>query len=375
MGFFAVMSAGAGAAELIVKKLDVNVWLLPGLPGRRVIYCDVGLKLQVGDVPSSPNDRLKVHLGIPFQLAEDIEDLSRLFHDDKRTANLVFGNNDEAPRKSGRFYTYFDGEDEVALLEPDSQQSKIIARGIKRDGRKSAYSVLEVSSEQAVEANKIYYLRLRLVATDSGKTWSWQSVGWRRSFAIADLRVNEFRDQPSLDHPVSFELKSLDIERVNFFVVITSRLKEQRASKPPRYVRPLERRVWEPYLGRRLSKRNGETFLIYYWRQELVTPESPFRSFLEVERRRPTATPFALIAGAVSVVGFILVSPVSSFDQSVLAAVVGSGAALASTALALVSVGVLLALGRFVAMAIPHWKRVGQFLSWLETRRFRLPGK
>lgn len=48
MGFLGVMQDPHGAA-FCVPELNLNLWLLPGLLGRRVVYLDIGIHLASSD--------------------------------------------------------------------------------------------------------------------------------------------------------------------------------------------------------------------------------------------------------------------------------------------------------------------------------------
>jgi hypothetical protein len=373
VGFFSVLSAEDGNDDLTVKKVDVNIWILPGLFGRQVILCDVGLKVQLTQ-PAVPdengNRKLRLRVGVPFRLRDEVRDLSHLFYDNKRTANLVFGNSSDEPKRAlgSSYYRYDDGEGQVNFVEVDTGKSRVDACGVGKD----AYTLYSVVSAQSVKPGDAYYLRLRFPVDERfGNTWSWQRIGRRKSFAIADLRVNEFRDHPVLEPKRALQRIALPIERANVFVVVSSRVKEQRKSPEPRYVRPLERFVWEPYLERRLSRKSRESFLIYYWRKGNVNGDSPLRAFLEVEKRRPTATMFALLSGAIAIFGFILVSPELNFEKSLLSNIVRDTAAGAVALFTLLGVSALFGLARLVATFLSRWPKMAAQFDRIEGRIFR----
>ncbi|MFW2513876.1 hypothetical protein ACNI3K_08880 [Demequina sp. SO4-13] len=365
MGFFSVLAAGSDSPKFDVLKFDANLWILPGFPGRRVVFCDIGLKVAITSSVQS-REKLGLRLGVPFRIEDSVTDLAHRFYGDARTANLVFGNSADAPRKtSSSVYEYDDGDGRVSLLEIDMKTSEVFAVG----ENSQAYTVYSVVSEQPVEEGEEYYLRVRFRVADTGRAWSWQRIGQRRSFAIADLRVHEFRDLPVLRPEVNFERLAIPLAQVNFFVVVSSRLKEQRKSPEPRYVRPLERHVWENYLGRRLSRRRGESFLIYYWRKEPVNESSPFRAFLEVERRRPTAARFALIAAGVSIVGFVLVSPTVSLEASLLVTLSDH---IVATVATFVGAGLVYGALRLAVSLVPHLPAMRRWIARFEDRHFRV---
>ena len=373
MGFFTVIAEGASHSTT-VHKLDVNLWLLPGLFGRMVTYCDIGIKFRV-DAETRPDD-LGLTIGIPFntdgKAPTDLTDVLGT----ARTANLVFGNGAPAPAHFGGVTTY-DDEDPphdpqggqapnppLTFLPFDEVRSMLKTY---EDGDWS-YSTYRVVPRSSLKAGKVYYLRLRFKVGNLGQVWRWQRTALRRSFAIADLRVNEFRDVPEIS-PKPYWEGALPLERVNFFLVVTAKLKEQRRSPEPKYVRPLETLSWERYLMRRITRRQGDPFLIYYWRKDNVSDVSPLRAFLEVERRRPTAAVYAWISAGIVVVALILLWP--SFDLA--DTLLGHILALGWSALVGAGLVVLFTIAiRTAQFVITNWSRMSTWLEKREAKHFKI---
>lgn len=367
MGFFTILAARA-QPNFTVHKFDVNLWLLPGLFGRTVTYCDVGIKLSVPEPVRA--DDLKLTIGMPFRTAQQSPtDLIPII-ETNRNANLVFGNGAEAPKRNGGVNTLSTYDDEdgkfspITLLPCDGNVSELRSSGASE----SAYTTYTVVPRANLEVGAYYYLRVRFKIADLGQVWLWQRSGARRSFAIADLRANEFRDTPSLQTP-PYWAGAVPLAKVNFFLVMTAKLKEQRRSPEPRYLRPLETHSWEEYLGRRLTTRQDDSFLIYYWRKEDVTELSPFRAFLEVEKRRPTAAIYAWISTIATVGLLLLLWPSFDISQTLLAQITSAGWG------ALVAVGVVAILGaafQAARLAVTTWGKWGIWLERFESRRYRI---
>lgn len=397
MAFFCVLSEPSSLVKVRVLKLDINFWLLPGL-GRRRLYCDVGVKLSVLEAPDGMNAKpLEFKLGLPFELEEKpkFSDLSGLLYNDGGAmASLVFGNSAEPPRHVENSGWQYDDGEHIILLTANHQESLRIVKASKDSNSK--YSIVSVRSEPNVGAGQVHYMRLRFLVGDSGRVWLWQKVGMRRAYAIGDFRVNEFRDLPVFENSAFNIARALPVDRINLFFVATSKLKAGRVSPAPRYVRVLERDSWEKYLQRKLSRKQGEVFVITYWRNDAkpaaesnpptISGSEPenmsvgsttanersrnqFRSFIEVERRRPTAARFAIIAACISIVGFILLSNVHSYRDTV------AWSALTNFWTLLVAAGSIVSAAVIVRM-LPLVPKIGKYIrsgrDRLETRKYKL---
>ncbi len=288
----------------------------------------------------------------------EIIDLVRVIRDDQLTANLVFGNNAPSPLPTPHGYTYDDGADTILLSTVDRRQCT--ETEAIRDG---TYSLWDIQTEGPVSVGQVLYIRVRFVVRKTARAWHWRKIGLRRSFVLADLRVNELRAKPQLPNAPDFVTQSKSFKVVNCFLVASSRLKSGRVSPQPTYVRLLEGILWERYLGRRLG-RKGDVFVITYWQKDDVSHELPFRAFMELERRRPTAGRFAVIAAGISILGYLLFSPSGQLDQSTIFALWQSG----YVKLVALSVAAFAILPKF----LPQLSRVFMMSSWLRDsiRRF-----
>jgi hypothetical protein len=222
-----------------------------------------------------------------------------------------------------------------------------------------------------VAGGETLYVRIRFQVRRIGRTWSWQRVGWRRSYVIADLRVNELREKPNVNPAPDFANDSKQLERVNFFLVVSSRLKVGQISPRPKYNRLLEGRLWESYLRRRLGRRK-DVFVITLWRDDNVTSEHPFRAFMELERRRPTAGRYTLMMSLLTLLGVLLLTSPGSLQQSIAAGLLGS------VIVYILAIGatlpVLFLIFRMVLPYIPKLRNVPKWIRSLENWRYRLKG-
>lgn len=144
--------------------------------------------------------------------------------------------------------------------------------------------------------------------------WTWRTGARRNSYALCDLRFNEFREKGDDDLPVDFS-KVMNPRRINGFLITSAQYREVRTSPVPEYIRVLEGDSWTKYLDRRLS-RGRESFLITYWKDAGISPAHPYRAFIEVERRLPTTTRAVVVATCVLLIAIFLTQPTETLAQS-----------------------------------------------------------
>ena len=367
--------------------MDLNVWVLPSIVKGELFCVDMGLRLTLEE-DAGPGHPILFRVGLPFAVrdkTEKVRDLVPTLVNDRELCALVFGASDISVEikqnqgwKSGTWIQ--DGETgdpsgavvqgQMLFVPLEIDKCLELERSAKRD-----YSIWELSAgERQVEKGAAVYLRFRFLTRRPGKVWDWQrSLSSRH--AISDLRVSEFREKPTLANPPNYSTDVLDAGRVNGFVITSSALKAGRVSPQPKYVRVLENSSWERYLGRRLG-RHGERFLITYWSRADVTQGSPFRSFLEVERRRPTAVRAVSLATVVLLAAFALMQPLSSLKDSLAGETLGAAWGLLWPALsALGALGVVRFLWGQLWKASDRWDKWRRLIEQVDERRFRLPSK
>jgi hypothetical protein len=276
-----------------VEKLDINIWLLPSVVGTNTVYCDIGLKLKP-DESHTTAENMSLSLGLPFLIDGPPQDLTKLFYSSNSTshnrtiANAVFGNS--ALPYGDKDTRYDDGDGVIVFSSVKRVDEKDIL-----DSKEHVYSIVPIIVTNMAGVNEANYVRLRFRVRQSRRLWKWHRVSGRRKFSVSDMRVNEFRENPSVEGHPELASQALDIRAVHCLAIFSSKLRIAQINPQPRYIRVLERSIWETYLGRSASKRGGEIFVITYWRQTLdpkedptqfaVTADRPFRAYLDVERR------------------------------------------------------------------------------------------
>jgi hypothetical protein len=367
MSFFAVVRTGA-SVEFAVDKLDINLWVLPGVFGRQVLLCDVGVRLKLLEELDS-NHVVELDLAVPFLAnSQSLVDLVPIIRDHQELFDLIFGNTGHRPFTRDNAWFFDDSNGEMRFTPIDTQHCA--ERMVSRDEDSSIWRV--TARRHTSPAGTSLYLRMRLRIRRPGRAWSWQKSERRRSHAISDIRVNELRELPDLagDAP-DFRNDVMDITQVNSFVIVPARFKAGRVNPEPKYVRILESRVWQQYLRRSLGLGN-EAFVVTSWYMPDVTTLSPFRAFIEVERRRPTARPTAVRAALVSalviLLGLFLVQSVASLKKSLLL----EGAYWTWAFASGLSLGAIIVAWRVVMPFIMNgrWKRATRLLQKYEDFRY-----
>lgn len=366
MTFFAVVRVD-DACDFKVDKVDLNLWVLPGVLGQQVLVCDIGVRatLETDATQTSP---LRFEMATPFVASGGPEDLIPRIRDDAKVCNLIFGDTGSSPRIAGQAWVYDDGDGEVLLQELNRPQCTLRTTA----AAPRAFSVWIITTAGGnISSGSSVYVRFRFRLRRPGQLWTWQGASRRRSHAISDIRVNELRAQPQMTNSPDFSTRTKDVGRVNAFVIVPARLKAGRVSPEPKYVRILEGEVWGPYLGRRLSRRS-EPFVITYWpKPGGVTSKSSFRGFIELERRRPTAGRAGLLVVAFLAAFMTLLQSTNELSHSVLArsaialwVLVAGTLTISSLVLAWRVVQPLLVNGR--------WRKVTQLVRKWEARRYKL---
>lgn len=301
MGFFAVVNEGG--PQLKVERLHANLWCLPGL-GRLLFYFDVGiaLRLESGVVDECPG----VTFGLALPFGTDPNDLptdlgSRLT--DGVTPQLIFG---KPVDRQGDRITY--GDVTVTLASVESSEC---FREANKSNREFSYWKVKLST--TLKPGESYYVRLRFRVLNTGRLWSWNP---RPVAALVDVRVADVREAHGIRDAASFFRDHiLNVEELAVFVVAGARLKQQNVNPEPAYVRALEGRAWEKYLGRRTYFIRPAKMLTYKWMGTDVTQDAPFRAFLELRRERGPSFVRAFLAAFLAVVlGLVLFAEVAWDD-------------------------------------------------------------
>lgn len=355
MGFFAVASSDGNEAP-VVNRCHLNIWTLGGLLGYRVCYLDVGLQLTAGEEPLR-TFRLGLPVCTPPEVGLALESLSRRM-EDPTVAGLIFARED--PVHNGEI-TLRDGP--VPLLDIDRSRCEMAERP-----RAKHFSLWTLRLTNDLPAGDSGYLRVRFHVHGGGRMWIWQRSLLARNRAIVDCRVNDEREALAVVDGSEFTGRMLPLEDLNVFVIAPAAFTPSVTTPEPRYVRPLEGRIWEEYLGRRTDLGRDEKFLIYHWHNNRpTTRQDPFRAFLQLERRRSLLPSWSDLMPVLLALLLAIVLLDVSFRDFGWAADVGGF--LAGGFPLVAGLGGLLALFMFFA----HTRdRLREFVTWLRSVGRRL---
>ena len=234
-----------------------------------------------------------------------------MMRESETLCSLVFGSSDLHMNRDGSRTWVNDDGGPLLLTDIDINRS-IYQEVDKPEIRSRSWTVS--TGPMTLEAGTRLYLRVRTTTHDPNRMWTWRTGAHRNSYALCDLRFNEFREKGDGDLPVDFS-KVMNPRRVDGFLITSAQYREVRTSPIPEYIRVLEGDSWIKYLDRRLS-RGRESFLITYWKDVGISPAHPYRAFIEVERRIPTTTRAVVVATCVLLIAIFLIQPTATLAQS-----------------------------------------------------------
>jgi hypothetical protein len=287
MAFFAIIRDHDDSFEVL--QCHINIWCLGGIFGHSNFVWDVGLRLK-GTVDKKVT---KIYLALPFSAdGSGVEDLhDRLIH--QHTAEIVFG----SPVKiDGDEITY----DDVPVVLGRVDTSKRIEDKCGPD-----YSFWEIAIAPTLAKDKELYVRVRIPIACCGSTWVWKRSLGRKNGALVDLRVSDVREAVAVGTWGSFKDRIVPIQTLNLLVIAPDFLQMRAASPTLRYMRLLESRAWENYLGRSPSLLGRRRLIIYNWRSqkgEFVDVKRPFLAFLDLSRDYGFVRPANHVRAAILIV-------------------------------------------------------------------------
>lgn len=365
MTFFAVTRV-PNARDMSVRKVDINLWVLPA-PFRQEYFCDVGVQLEL-EAPTQSDQIVAFDLTLPFQSSNGaLDDLIPTLRSSAKTCNLVFGTNGGSIGTNSNFPTFNDGTSDFLLSSCDLKKSELRSTWAPKANDGRPVSAWRIVAEHLAFPSNFVYLRVRFNIESPGRVWDWQHGIRRNAHAISDIRYNEFRTTSQQQSLPDYANSYFKVDRVNAFIIMSAKYKVGRVSPSPKYVRVLENAAWEKYLGRRLTRRR-EDFTITYWPQNDVTAEAPLRSFIEVDRRRPTAMKSALFGAATTILAFLLILPPATIANSTIGVVVQQTFLLVAG----ITLGAAVAAARGLMLVASKWSKLRSFRSWLTRRLYRV---
>jgi hypothetical protein len=287
MAFFAIIRDHDDSFEVL--QCHINIWCLGGILGHSNFVWDVGLRLK-GTVDKKVT---KLYMAFPFGAeGSGIEDLhDRLIH--QHTAELVFG----SPVK-------IDG-DEITYDEHPVVLGRVDTSRRIEDKCGPDYSFWEIAIAPTLAKDKELYVRIRIRIARCGSTWVWKRSLGRKNGALVDLRVSDVREAVAVEPWGSFKDRIVSIEKLNLLVIAPDFLQMRAVSPALRYMRLLESRAWENYLGQSPNLLGRRRLIIYHWRSQKGEPvdvKTPFLAFLDLSRDYGFVRPANHVRAAIFIV-------------------------------------------------------------------------
>jgi hypothetical protein len=305
VGYFAVLKPADAdeAAGFSITRCHINLWVLRSfIPGRRLLYFDLGLQISAtGTQPVKAVELLlpfKVEDGFngdQFRRCMDLYDT--LFHPE--TAELVFG---EPVTISGTAPNQILALASGAEFHPRHIDTAKVAATPDEPPRSSCYLVPLASP---LAGGSTAYVRFRFRVFANRPLLTPRSVF---GGVILDFRIADVRESRNRTKEASLRPRMVPINAVNFFAMLPDQYQLLTASSQPRNMRILETRAWSEYLKRVAYMHPSNTQLVYYWRSEAdveVSSDNPFRVFATYDRHLNKAK-----IAFWSVVGLLLVAAV-----------------------------------------------------------------
>lgn len=326
MGFFAVLSDEGAANDPghYVKRCHLNLWSLPSIvPGRRLLYLDVGLEVQAGESQVS-----SVQVLLPFRLEEGAwPDTSDVLQDlytaitDQTTAELVFGGPVDIRQQGGEhFIKVGDYDDEMKLVRVVPTSAKLVeGYAVRPDS-----TLVAISLNETIEPGASVYFRVRFRIFGSAPLWRWTRA---TGGAQVDFRVSDVRESRFVETERHLRRRLLEIDQANVFLMAHPRMELRARSPEFKYLRTLEPDVWRNYLKGASYRGSGGALLVYYWRHAMrakeqggprsadpIRADNPFRVFLDFHRPAARTWWYTLIQ---TVIGLLVALAIFKFGSRI----------------------------------------------------------
>jgi len=293
MGFFAIIKESSDN-PFVVSDCHINFWSLSGFLARR-FYWDTGLRLT--NTSSAPLKRFQVAL--PFGTERNaLSDLHDVILNTK-VAELLFSRSVNVGAGDTLEYRPELGPIKVGIVAPTDA-----TRDETRSGRDYSLWTLTLATE--VQPGGQTYVRFRFAVSNTGRLWNWKRWGVSRFGAVVDARIMDYREAWNVKDGASLKSRMMPVENLNLFVIAPVKYQLKATSPSVHYLRILEGRAWETYLGRATSLLRREKLAIYQWRGDNLNQDKPFRAFLDISKEFGAVSPSNLALSLV--VAFFVVT-------------------------------------------------------------------
>lgn len=289
MGFLGIMQDPHGGA-FQVPELNANLWALPGLLGRRVVYLDIGIHLQA----SAATALTSFILLLPGGTYPEVVDLADTLIDPK-AAKLLFGEEVDVDPNEGKL-RFAEGED-VEILPISTTDTTMVAA--KSDRNFSHWHI-----QLARPVNNTGYVRLRFRIRTRGRMLLIRGFGMFASRIVIDFRVSDLRESITVPNQAIYQRTLLPLDKLTCHVILPTRFRAPAAGTSTLVLAPriLEGSAWEPYLGRATYLlRQGKLTVFPWHHNNKITLNRPFRAFLDASRDIPILLPYQFLVAVLAV--------------------------------------------------------------------------
>jgi hypothetical protein len=303
MGFLGIVQDPFGPA-FKVPELHVNLWVLPGLLGRHVVFLDVGMHLQASEEAPLTD----VTLLIPGRTVNQVTDLGNaLTH--PHVAQLIFGERVDVRGGDLHFKKVDVRGGDVRFSEGEAIPIwHISMAGTRKDDARSGATFSRWNVQFANPLRDKAYLRLRFQIHPRCHMLLIRGFGMLASRILVDFRVSDLRMSAVVPDGAIYQQALLPIGKLYCYIVLPTRFDTPGDSPSVRYIRIFEGTVWEPYLGRATYLLRPGKLTVYCWlHDDTVTINRPFRAFIDVKRDTRVLALYDLLQMALTVLCTILI--------------------------------------------------------------------
>ena len=243
--------------------------------GHKVFFCDVGLRLKNKKQQALTKLRMALPFGTDKESLHDLHDIML----DQSAAMLIFG---KPVMIDGSAID--SGQGRVLVAKVSNNEAKLHT---ELSNLQKGYSLWTINVSPALKKDEECYTRVRFELRSLGRVWVWKRSGLSKTGALVDIRVADVRQSVSVWRELEDQI--VPIQGINVFVISPASLQFRSTSPPFHYMRILEGRVWEPYLGRASDLMRRGKLVIFQWRNNpnvdpKIDPTCPFRVFLDLSR-------------------------------------------------------------------------------------------
>lgn len=251
-----------------VAHCHLNVWVLPALFGRHRLLFDLGLRV----VATDPSGFQKFQVALPFCTIDNaFRDLKVNF---LSSLDLIFG---KPVAVADGQVDYGSGPTTVLEVPQQSAQRLLAEPG-------DSFSVWSLSLSDRLKAGDAAYVRFRFSVARPGRMLEWKRfLFWKNGIRV-DLRLSDVREAWNITDSGSYIRRVQPVDKLYAFLVVPGWVEPTVVQPAPEYIRLLEGRAWQKYLGRRTGLASPARLAIIQWRGSDIDADGRFQGYLDGRR-------------------------------------------------------------------------------------------